>query len=587
VQDFLDPEAKSAGGVMAPARGQFLLILHSHLPLVLGHGRWPHGSDWLSEVTIGCYLPLIEMLDGLGGEGRRALATINMSPVLCEQLAHPSFQPEIEGFLRQRLESVRENRVHFERSGEADLADLTRFWERTYRHGLAQLEALGGDVLGAFRRLTEGGVIELITSAATHGYLPLLGREESIDLQVRVGAATHVRHFGARPRGIWLPECGYRPRYEWTPPAGPLKGKVRRRRRGIEEFLAAHRLESFITDAHLLRGGEPLSSYRDYFPALRSVGGGAEHPAYRRDRTPYRPYVVASRGGVGEAVAFTRDPRTTMQVWSREVGYPGDGCYLEFHKKHFPGGVRYWRVTDPKSDLGEKIIYNPRRAADTVAGHAEHFTRLVGSVLDAETERAGGPVVTCNPYDTELFGHWWFEGPQFLGEVLRRLPGDGIEAGTLSAYLDQHPPTEAVTLLEGSWGEGGDHRVWLNRDTEWSWEMLYAAEEEFWTLAAGIKWEEDVLLRRLMAQLARELLLLQSSDWQFLITTWSARNYAETRFAEHYAHFTRLGQMLRLVAEDQPLRDEDERFLAAREALDWVFPDVVEHVRSAREVRSL
>jgi 1,4-alpha-glucan branching enzyme len=116
---------------------------------------------------------------------------------------------------------------------------------------------------------------------------------------------------------------------------------------------------------------------------------------------------------------------------------------------------------------------------------------------------------------------------------------------------------------------------------------LYAAEEEFWTLAAGIKWEEDVLLRRLMAQLARELLLLQSSDWQFLITTWSARNYAETRFAEHYAHFTRLGQMLRLVAEDQPLRDEDERFLAAREALDWVFPDVVEHVRSAREVRSL
>jgi 1,4-alpha-glucan branching enzyme len=572
---------------MAPARGQFLLTLHSHLPLVLGHGRWPHGSDWLSEVTIGCYLPLIEMLDGLAGEGRGAQVTINVSPVLCEQLAHPSFRPEIEAFLQQRLESVEENRTQFERTGKTDLADLTRFWERTYRRVLTQFETLDGNVLGAFRRLADAGTVELITSAATHGYLPLLGREESIDLQLRVGVATHLRHFGGPPRGVWLPECGYRPRYEWTPPAGQLKGKVRRRRRGIEEFLAAHGLQYFITDAHLLRGGDPLSSYRDYFPALRAVSGVAEHPAYRRDRTPYQSYVVASRGGVGEAVVFTRDPRTTLQVWSREVGYPGDGSYLEFHKKHFPGGIRYWRVTDPKSDLADKVIYNPRRAAEAVAGHAVHFAQLVGDVLEAEGLRASRPVVTCNPYDTELFGHWWFEGPLFLGEVLRRLPAEGIEVGTLGAYLDQHAPTEAITLLEGSWGEGGDHRVWLNRDTEWTWEMAYAAEEEFWTLAGGIAWEGGPLLRRVMAQLARELLLLQASDWPFLITTWAARDYAETRFAEHYAHFTRLAQMLRLAAEGQPLRDEDEQFLAAREVQDFVFPDILEQVRAAREVRSL
>ncbi len=572
---------------MAPARGQFLLTLHSHLPLVLGHGRWPHGSDWLSEVTIGCYLPLIEMLGQLAREDRRALVTLNVSPVLCEQLAHPSFRTEIESFLRQRLESVEENRTHFERAGEATLADLTRFWERTYRHVLSQFETLDGDVLGAFRRLAEVGAVELITSAATHGYLPLLGREESIDLQLRAGAATHLRHFGSPPRGVWLPECGYRPRYEWTPPAGQLKGKIRRRRRGIEEFLAAHGLRYFITDAHLLRGGDPLSPYRDYYPALRAIGAGAEHPAYRRDRTPYRPYLVASRGGVGEAAVFTRDPRTTLQVWSREVGYPGDGSYLEFHKKHFPGGIRYWRVTDPKSDLAEKVIYNPQRAREVAAGHAAHFAQIVGDVLDDEGQRASRPALTCNPYDTELFGHWWFEGPLFLGELLRRLPADGIEVGTLGACLEQHPPTEAITLLEGSWGEGGDHRVWLNRDTEWTWEMAYAAEEEFWTLAGGITWDGHPLRQRVLAQLARELLLLQASDWQFLITTWAARNYAETRFAEHYAHFTRLSHLMRLVAEGQPLQAADEQFLAAREAQDFAFPDVLDHVRAAREVRSL
>ncbi len=569
---------------MAPPRGHFLLILHSHLPLVLGHGRWPHGSDWLSEVTIGCYLPLIEQFERLPGRGLQTPVSINLSPILCEQLAHPSFPPEIEAFLHQRLESVAENRAHFDASGQTALADLTVFWDRTYRRLLDQFTALNGDVIGAFRRLAAAGTIELITSAATHGYLPLLAREESIDLHLRVGKATHARHFGSPARGVWLPECGYRARYEWTPPAGPLRGKVRRRRRGIEEFLAAHRLEYFITDAHLLRGGEPLSAYRDYYPALRAVSG-AEHPTYRRERTPYRPYVIASRGGVGEAVAFTRDPQTTLQVWSREVGYPGDGSYLEFHKKHFPGGIRYWRVTDPKSDLGAKLIYDPDTALQGARSHAAHFADLIVSMLDTESTKTHLPAMSCNPYDTELFGHWWFEGPVFMSEILTVLPQQGISVETLGSYLDAHPPAEAITLLEGSWGEGGDHRVWLNRETEWTWDMAYAAEEDFWTLAAGVAWEAKPMLRRILAQLARELLLIQSSDWQFLITTQAARNYAESRFAEHYAHFTRLGHLFRRAAEGLPVEESDETFLAGCEAKDFPFPDIIDHVLASREVR--
>ncbi len=572
---------------MAPARGTFLLTLHSHLPLVLGHGRWPHGSDWLSEVTVGCYLPLLEQLQALAAQGVRAPVTINLSPVLCEQLAHPSYRSEIEAFLHQRLESVTENRAHFERTAEPSLVDLTNYWETTYRRTLEQFVALDGDIVGAFRRLSEAGAVEVITSAATHGYLPLLGREESVDLQLRVGRATHMRHFGSAPRGAWLPECGYRPRYEWTPPAGPLKGQVRRRRRGIEEFLAAHHLEYFITDAHLLRGGEPLTSYRDYYPELRAVAAGAEHPVYHRDRSPYRPYVVASRGGAGEAVVFSRDPLTTLQVWSREAGYPGDGAYLEFHKKHFPGGIRYWRVTDPKSDLGDKQIYDPQAAAAGARAHAVHFTRLLTDILAEEAAKSSQPVAICNPYDTELFGHWWFEGPQFIRDVLLRLPSLGVAVETLGHYLDEHAPGEAITLLEGSWGEGGDHRVWLNRDTEWTWDMIYAAEEDFWTLASGVPWEGRPFLQRALAQLARELLLLQASDWQFLITTWAARNYAETRFAGHYAHFTRLAHLFRRAAEGQAMQGNDEVFLAEREAQDFAFPDVLEHVRAARDVRSL
>jgi 1,4-alpha-glucan branching enzyme len=571
---------------MVSPRGHFLLTLHSHLPLVLGHGRWPHGSDWLSEVTIGCYLPLLEAVERLAAEGRRNLATINISPVLCEQLAHSSYRPEIETYLTHRLESVKENRAHFERTGEHALADLTYYWEQNYGHVLARFRALNGDVLGAFGRLARTGAIELITCAATHGYLPLLGRDESVALQLATGAASYRRHVGAEPRGIWLPECAYRPRYEWTPPAGPLKGKVRRRRRGIEEFLAMHGLRYFVTDAHLLQGGESLSAYRDYYPALRRVAGSVEHPQYRPDRTPYLPYLVASRGGHGEAIAFSRDPKTTLQVWSRGVGYPGDAWYLEFHKKHFPGGIRYWRVTDSRSDLGDKLIYVPQAARESLERHADHFTGLMIQVLDAEAQRSGRPVAACNPYDTELFGHWWFEGPEFLAAILRRFPDAGITVQTLGGYADLHPPQEAITLLEGSWGEGGDHRVWLNRDTEWTWEMAYTVEEEFWTLVESVAWEGRPLLERVLAQLARELLILQASDWQFLITTWAARDYAEERFAGHHAHVVRLANLLRDLSGGSPLQTADEQFLAERETQDFPFPDVLEHVRAARGVGS-
>ncbi|MDR7417615.1 MAG: DUF1957 domain-containing protein [Armatimonadota bacterium] len=572
---------------MTPPRGHFLLTLHSHLPLVLGHGRWPHGSDWLSEVTIGCYLPLVEILEGLAAEGRRRLATISISPILSEQLAHPTYRAEIEMFLGQRLESVKENRGHFERSGEHALADLTYYWEQVYGHVLARFRAIDGDLITAFRRLAEREVVELVTCAATHGYLPLLGREESIALQLSTGVAVHRRRFGHAPQGVWLPECGYRPRYEWTPPVGPLKGKVRRRRRGIEEFLASAGLHYFVTDAHLLQGGESLSAYRDYYPALRAVATTVEHPAYRPDRSPYTPYVVASRGGTGEALAFARDPKTTLQVWSRDVGYPGDGWYLEFHKKHFPGGIRYWRVTDSRSDLASKAVYVPHAAQERVANHSSHFTELVGQLLDHEAHHLARPGVACNPYDTELFGHWWFEGPAFVAAILRRLPEAGIALETLGGYAALRPAGEVITLLEGSWGEGGDHRVWLNRDTEWTWEMLYEAEEEFWALVERIAWEGRPVLERVLAQLARELLLLQASDWQFLVTTWAARNYAEQRFAEHHAHFERLAHLLQEVERGQSLSAADEEFLASREAQDFPFPDVLEHVRGAREVRSL
>lgn len=563
--------------------GYFALVLHTHLPFVLGHGRWPHGSDWLAEVTVGCYLPLLDTLSTLASAGRAPHVTVDVSPVLAEQFAAPVFRTELEAFLRSRIQSARDDRAEFTRAGDDRLAAVAETWEQFYRARLEQFERLNGDLVGAFRRLWEGGAVELITCAATHGYLPLLSRDESIELQIRLAVASHERHFGRRPKGIWLPECAYRPRYEWTPPVGPQKGRVRVRRRGIEEFLADHELAYFFTDVHLARGGRPLSPYRDYFPALRALAD-VEGPLHLRDGAPYRPYTVASRGGRGSAVAFVRDPETTLQVWSREAGYPGDGRYLEFHKKHFPGGLRYWRVTDPKSDLADKQPYHPPRAAERVRAHAEHFVGLVAHLLARFRDEAGQPGIACSPYDTELFGHWWFEGPQWLHEVYQRLEQTEIAPVDCSTYLVTAPPAQSISLLEGSWGEGGDHRVWLNRDTEWTWERIYTAEDEFWKLAREYIGRPDPSVRRTLAQLARELLLLQASDWQFLITTWAARDYAESRFTEHYTNFSRLAALLRRAGTSTSSEPAEQEFLAAREAQNFVFPDALTHVEAACRV---
>src|SRR5438552_6365111 len=208
-------------------------------------------------------------------------------------------------------------------------------------------------------------------------------------------------------------------------------------------------------------GGLPLPRVR--CPARGSRGRDPQMPRLR-PRTPYRPYRVASRGGAAQAVAFIRDPKSTLQVWSRDVGYPGDPAYLEFHKKHFPGGLRFWRVTDPSGDLGKKAVYDPSTAAQQAEVHAQHFAALVRKTLEEADGRR--PALVCPPYDSELFGHWWFEGPLWLEQTARALAAIGVEPVTLAEALEAVPARETLAVPEGSWGEGRDRRVWLNRDTE-------------------------------------------------------------------------------------------------------------------------
>jgi 1,4-alpha-glucan branching enzyme len=543
--------------------GSVVFVLHSHLPWVLGHGQWPHGEAWLHEAAAECYIPFLRMMDRIAVDEAHARITVGLTPVLCDSLASPRFREGFLEYLGNRRGLAERDVSHFRAAGDARSERLASAWSDFYAGTEeAFLGPYGGNLVGGFRRLQESGHVELITSAATHGYLPLLGRDESVAAQIRAGVASYRRHIGRSPGGIWLPECAYRPRGPWSRPTGSSRSWMRP---GLEEFLAREGLRYFFVDTHLLTGGVPLGTYEDRFADRRL---DATRPA--SGLSPYDVHALAGGSASDRVAVFARDPRSSVQVWSADYGYPGDGAYLEFHRKKEQGGLRYWRITDRRLPLDAKIAYDPKEAEERVQAHASHFCGLVRETLREHRRATGRAGVIVAPFDTELFGHWWFEGLRWLEAVLRNLAGDGSTT-TASEALTLHPPRSTVTLPEGSWGQGGHHWVWWNDDTRWVWDLVYRAEDAFLEAVGSAPAREDA--QRVLRQLARELLLLEASDWPFLITTFSARDYAEARMRTHMEAFEGLLSLLRRTAAGS-LAARDDSTLAELEARDSLFPDI-------------
>ena len=299
--------------------GRFLLCLHSHMPYVLSHGVSPHGTDWINESAAECYLPLLHALDRLSREGIRPRWTVNITPILAEQLEDPAFKSGFEDYCQQKIDVAISDQRRFANEGPLWMQGLGAFWQRFYTRALVQFKhQWGRSIVEGFRYFEERGLIEIITSGATHGYQPLLGTDESCRAQIRLGIQTHEQHFGRKPRGIWLPECAYRPRYAWKSPVEP--NSVPWERMGTDEIVAAEGLEYFFVDSHMIRGGQPLGTYAANFPQLAEMFARSSKYFTPPDdfRSEYEHYLLAS----GTTI-FARDPETTVKVWSRRIGLSG------------------------------------------------------------------------------------------------------------------------------------------------------------------------------------------------------------------------------------------------------------------------
>ena len=517
-------------------KGYLALVLHAHLPFVRHpeHERFLE-EDWFFEAMTETYLPLLDVFEGLVRDGIPFRMTMSLTPTLLSMMTDPLLQQRYVRYLDERLEALEGERRRTE--GDANFQPVVLFYRDLYtrlRRRFVEQDRL--DVAPAFRRLLEAGHLDILTCGATHGYFPLLAvNEESLYAQLSMAVRTHRRILGRHPRGIWLPECGYKP--------------------GVDRLLREFGIEYFILDSHGLLNADPRPKY------------GVHRPI----RTPAGP------------AAFGRDYESSKQVWAAEEGYPGDTIYREFYrdagfdvrephitKLHHAGiptftGLKYHRIT---GKTAWKEAYHPGWARERAAEHAGHFMFNRQQQVGWLTSFFDRPPVILAPYDAELFGHWWFEGPPWIDFLLRKIACDQTDIRTItpSEYLDNFGDIQPAAPPECSWGAGGFHEVWLNGTNDWIYPYLHAAAEKMSALVQRLPNAEGTQ-RWALDQAARELLLAQSSDWAFIMKTGTSVEYAVRRFKTHLHRFHRLTGMIESGNYDEPYLRE----IAARDSL---FPDM-------------
>jgi len=537
-------------------RGAFTFVLHSHLPYARNAGMWPHGEEWIHEAIADTYIPILDSLNELVDEGIDFKLTIGITPILAEQLADESIINNFIQYAAERAAWASNDVARFEEEGNHQAKELAKFYHHWYARHLTNFrDRYNRDILGAFKTLQDAGYLEIATSAATHGYLPLLSRDSSVYGQIRTGVEVYRRRFGREPKAIWLPECAYRPAYEES-------GNGSVTRPGLESFLASQGLEVFFSETHTVEGGRPVGKAAGeaiglYGAVQRRYKVTVTEDTQTDPGTTFQAYWVGD--APGQVAVLGRNNRTGQQVWSGTYGYPGDYWYREFHRKDSVSGLQYWRIGGADVDLGQKPLYEPAEAQKRVVDHAAHFAHLVEELLTGYASETGKFGIISSAYDTELFGHWWFEGADWLKHVLRRLSrSEVVELTTASRIIDEHAPERVLALPESSWGAGGGHFTWLNPDTEWMWPVIHKAERQMEELVAAYP-NAAGIQRDVLNQAARELLLLESSDWPFLVTTGQAKEYAIERFNEHVSRFEALAEF---AAAGENLTDEQRAHLA-------------------------
>lgn len=470
--------------------GTFCLVLHSHLPWLAHHGSWPVGEEWLYQAWAHSYLPVVDLLERLAAEGRRDVLTLGVTPVLAAQLDDPYCLRSCHEWLgdwRLRADYAA-TRWHGRWRPGPQLQAVAAAEHRDAEWSLDKFETRWRHGFSPILRpLVDHRVVELLGGPLTHPFQPLLD-ERVRGFALRSGLADTRLRLGRAPEGVWAPECGYAP--------------------GMAADYAAVGVRRFLVDGPALRGRTS---------AARPVAGT-------------------------DVLCFGRDLDVTYRVWSPKAGYPGDPAYRDFHTYDHPSGLKPARVTGRHVAPEDKKPYDPELARLAVRRHVDDFVATVVARLRAAVRRDGRPGLVVAAYDTELYGHWWHEGPQWLEQVLRALPRAGVRVTTLRGAAEAGHVGPPVELPASSWGSGKDWRVWDGAQVA---DLVGVGADVQRELLSGVDGFLGAVRNPLADELAREALLTLSSDWAFMVTKNSAADYARGRAEGHAARFARLVAALR------------------------------------------
>jgi len=526
-------------------KGYLALVLHAHLPFV----RHPEENyfleeNWLFEAITETYIPLIRVFESLIRDEVDFRVTMSISPTLAAMLSDHLLQ---DRYVR-----------HIDKLIELAEKEVVRTSHDAQYHGLALMyygrfmDAREGfvnhyqkNLIHAFKKFQELGYLEIIACSATHAFLPNLNvNESSVKAQIEIGIEQYRHYFKVKPKGMWLPECGFYP--------------------GLDQLLANAGIKYFFCDSHGIMNADPQPQFGVYAPV-------------------YCPSGVA---------AFGRDWESSKQVWSSKEGYPGDADYREYYRDigfmldfdiikpyiHPDGirintGIKYWRIT---GDTENKEPYKPQRATDKAAAHAADFMACREKQIEDLYPKMGRKPIIVAPYDAELFGHWWFEGPQWINFLARKIfyDADNIEMITPSAYLKEYSTNQVAMPSLSSWGYKGFSECWLDASNDWVYPHLYQAGRLMKDLAArdahlihgnfGKNPFKSALRYRALNQAARELLLAEASDWPFIIKAGTMVAYAEKRLKMHLNRFYKL-------CDDLQNGNIDDNWLKEIESRDNIF----------------
>src|SRR5574344_1267397 len=518
-------------------KGYISLVLHAHLPFI-HHPESPDylEEQWLFEAISETYIPLLKTFQKLVTEKINFKITMSLTPPLLNMLDNELLKQRYIDYLNKHIE-LSKNEVE-KNSNNGDLLKLSTYYLERYTNDLCFFkDDLNCDLISNFKYFQDIGVLEIITCGATHGFFPILNAlPQTVRAQIGIAVNCYKKYFNKPPKGIWLPECGYIPE--------------------VDKYLKEFGIEYIITESHGSLYADPTPLYGTFAP-------------------------IVSKNGI---VAFGRDSESSRQVWSSINGYPGDFNYREFYRDigyeadyeyikpyiasngaRVHTGIKYYRITGKTE---QKELYNLQWANDSVFKQASHFKKCREQQIEKLSNLMNNPPIILCPYDAELYGHWWYEGPYWLYILFKKIYYDdcNFELITPSEFIDKYPNMQVASPCRSSWGANGYSEVWLNPSNDYVHRHLHVAGDRMCELASLYP-NAKGLKKKALNQCARELLLAQSSDWLFIITNGKMVDYAKKRIKDHIGRFTKLYYQLKD-------NNVDKNFLKSVEEIDCIFPEI-------------